>query len=676
MVHAATASPETRIAEAMTALKKLVASNPTPQAFYDSWLSQLRTLCEADGGQLRRPAATGTLAITISHAFPTASQSAEPNDSVGAVASRYEKIVFDVFSTSRPTVVPPCAELGDHDDANPTAGVLFLVPLVLDGETRGVVELVLRAVPAKDELRILLNGIAAASSAAADYERLRVKHAQRAREALVDEIERFTRTVHEKLSSQHVAYAAANDGRRLIEADRVSVLIRRGRRWELTAVSGLQVVETRSAAAKALAELATVVASTGEPVWFSGDATSFAPQVRDALAAYIDQAHVRRIGIVPLTPQLERTATAEQLQALGAIVVEQFDDSRTDEAFGVSVCEERAKLVAQHTTAALRNAFAHETIPLLPLWRSVGALKQLFAPGTRIKSIAMLTLLVAFTAALKFVPADLALSARGTLQPVERRHCFAPLDGTVHTVHVRHGQRVVVGQLLLELRNTDLDVSLADTLGKRAGAADQLLSVERALFEDGSKLSAAERHRLAGQRSELKQELVSFDEQLRLLRRKRELLKITSPIAGEITTWNVDQLLANRPVRQGQSLLDVADTAGDWELELQVPEDEIAHLLRAQAAQGRNLAVSYRLAADPDVDRSASVEEVHYAAEVRGDEGNTVLVRASLAVGDLPPLRPGAEASTKVYCGKRALGYVWLHDAIDFVHSKVLFRMY
>ena len=79
---------------------------------------------------------------------------------------------------------------------------------------------------------------------------------------------------------------------------------------------------------------------------------------------------------------------------------------------------------------------------------------------------------------------------------------------------------------------------------------------------------------------------------------------------------------------------------------------------------------------DPDLDRAAAVSEVHYSAEVRGDEGNTVLVRAELASSDIPPLRPGAEAAAKVYCGRRALGYVWLHDAVDFVRTKVLFRLY
>jgi hypothetical protein len=38
-------------------------------------------------------------------------------------------------------------------------------------------------------------------------------------------------------------------------------------------------------------------------------------------------------------------------------------------------------------------------------------------------------------------------------------------------------------------------------------------------------------------------------------------------------------------------------------------------------------------------------------------------------------LRPGATVKAKVYCGKRSIGYAWLHDAINFVRSRVLFPM-
>lgn len=671
-MHTAASPAAAKTAARLATLKKLALEAATAEQFHSGWLEQVVALCAAGGGRLRRPSADGSLSIAAELRFvPETHDAAASENEKQPQASRYEKLVFGTFVAGTPKAVPPRVELRDEADANPTTGALVLAPLFIDDETRGVVELVLPQMPTGDGLQRLLGLIQAAAGAMGQFERRRREAALTARSTLVDEIERFTRSVHEDLSLRATAYAVVNDGRRLIGCDRVSLLVRRGRRFELLATSGLEVVERRSQAAKLMSRMACVVAEAGEPVWQLGKIDELPPQIRAALGEYVDEAHVRGVAVLPLLAKPDARQTQRRPRVLGALVIEQIEDVSP-----VAGRVERAELVAQHAAGALANALEYQSIPLLPLWRKIAKVRNLFAPGTRRKTLAVASLILATLLALKFVPADLALSAKGTLQPAERRHVFAPLDGTVHTIHVRHGERVAAGQLLVELRNTDLDVALADAVGQHTAAGEQLLAVERALYEDSTKLLGQERHRLAGQRSELKQKLASLDEQTRLLRRKRELLKITSPITGEVTTWNVEQLLQSRPVRQGQVLVDVAAVDGAWELELQVPENDIGHLLRAQQEHGPALEVRYRLAADPDHDRAATVSEVHYAAEVRGEEGNTVLVRTTLCDANLPPLRPGAEASAKVYAGRRALGYVWLHDAVDFVRTKVLFRLY
>ncbi len=649
----------------MAALQELARGASSPEQFFTGWLEHVLALCGAAGWRLRRPAAAGSLAPIASLKFET---STPPEEGT----SRYERLVLESFTTGRPKAVPPRGQLAAEEaDANPTSASLLLVPLEIDGEIRGVLEIMLSILPTGDALQRLLGVVQSTLPAVAAFDRRSREQAVASRAALVDEVERFTRAVHETLAVRPTAYAVVNDGRRLIGCDRLTLLVRCGRRYDIVATSGLEVVETRSQAAKLLSRLAAVVAETGEPAWQLDRNDELSPQIRAALASYIDEAHVRGVAVLPILSKTDARRPHRRPQRLGVLIVEQIED--VTPAPGRV---ERAELVAAHAATALHNALQHESIPLLPLWRLAAQARNLVAPGTRRKTLAVAAAIIAALLALKFVPADFAIAARGTLQPVARQHVFAPLDGTVQKIHVQHGQRVEAGELLVELRNTDLDVALADAVGRHTAAAEQLLSVERALFDDSTKLGGEQRHRLAGQRSELKQQLVSLDEQLRLLRRKREQLRIVSPIAGEVTTWNVEQLLQSRPIRQGQVLIDVAAIDGPWELELHLPEDGIGHLLRAQREAGNALRVNYRLAADPDVDRTAAVSEVHYSAEVRGDEGNTVLVRAALTDADLPPLRPGAEAAAKVYCGRRALGYVWLHDAVDFVRTKVLFRLY
>ncbi len=103
-----------------------------------------------------------------------------------------------------------------------------------------------------------------------------------------------TQAVHEQLSVRHTAYALVNDGRRLIGCDRLTLLVRRGRRYDVVAVSGLEVVETRSQAAKLLSRLAATVAETGEPMWQLGRNDELPPQIREDVTLALNTDIVKR----------------------------------------------------------------------------------------------------------------------------------------------------------------------------------------------------------------------------------------------------------------------------------------------------------------------------------------------------------------------------------------------
>jgi hypothetical protein len=86
--------------------------------------------------------------------------------------------------------------------------------------------------------------------------------------------------------------------------------------------------------------------------------------------------------------------------------------------------------------------------------------------------------------------------------------------------------------------------------------------------------------------------------------------------------------------------------------------------------------VEYILASEPGTTRTGEVREIHYSAEVRGEEGNTVLIKADIKQDEVPKWRPGTTVSAKVHCGSRALGYVWFHDVLAFIQSRILFRWF
>ena len=84
------------------------------------------------------------------------------------------------------------------------------------------------------------------------------------RQTLWTQLEDFTHRVHASLDPRETAYTIANEGRRLIECDRVSVAVRRGRRCTIEAVSGQDVFDKRSNTVRLLGRLATAVVRSGE----------------------------------------------------------------------------------------------------------------------------------------------------------------------------------------------------------------------------------------------------------------------------------------------------------------------------------------------------------------------------------------------------------------------------
>jgi hypothetical protein len=166
-----------------------------------------------------------------------------------------------------------------------------------------------------------------------------------------------------------------------------------------------------------------------------------------------------------------------------------------------------------------------------------------------------------------------------------------------------------------------------------------------------------------------------LDEQIRLHEKRQRQLSVFSTIDGKVTTMDVDRLLLNRPVKRGDKLLTVANLEGDWDLEVQMPEDRLGHITAAQKEFGEKLDVEFILATDPGTSYWGKIKEIQKRAEVRGEEGNTVLVKVKINKQDIEHLlRPGATVIAKVHCGTRSVGYVWFHDLWEFMQTRVFFR--
>ena len=593
-------------------------------------------------------------------------------------------------------IVPPRAQLTGPDGAvlatNPTDLLLVSAPFDRAGARAGVIEVFHQ--PTEEQVQrgylVFLEEVAALAT---DFLRRRQMAVIDARETALSQVERFSRAVHESLDPRATAFVLANEARRIIGCDRVGVLVKRRGRLVLDAVSGQESVEKRASAVQAIEALVRVVARAGEPLWHPDPGRELPPQIEEELENHIDESHASALAIIPLEKPrptavvkpggVDATAVARAEAApgqtpepVGALVAEWFSARTFDGG-----TRARVELVADHGKLALANALAHTTLPLYPLINLAGKSRVLTTARNLPRTVLALLGALGALAALVLVPAELRLEGKGTLEPVHRRDVFAGIDGVVERIEpgVEHGAEVKEEGLLATLRNTELDVQITDVIGRKATANEQLVATERSLKNE--KLTEAEKNRLYGERARLAREFKSLGEQQALYEKKKKDLEVRSPINGVIVTWQVRDRLLLRPVEKGQSLLTVADKTGPWELEIHMPDDRLGHVNRAALAArkaGRDLEVDYILATDPGTRHRGVVKEIHEQAEVRGEQGNTVLVRVTIDRDshEKAELGAGASVTARIACGKRPLGYVWFHDLLSFLQTQVFFRLW
>jgi hypothetical protein len=136
------------------------------------------------------------------------------------------------------------------------------------------------------------------------------------------------------------------------------------------------------------------------------------------------------------------------------------------------------------------------------------------------------------------------------------------------------------------------------------------------------------------------------------------------------------------PVNRQQILMEVVDPKSDWEVEVFMPESRMGHVQKEvdeAAKTGSQPEVTFYLALNPKQKFTGRLKSMDLSADARGETGNTVRMLVSFdqqALRDaIDNPKVNATAIAKVHCGKKPIGYVYLHDLIDFIRTKILFRL-
>lgn len=653
-------------------ISQLAKSDLPPEEFYPAFLSRVIQSLAAVGGAIWTVGEAGRLEKRCQQNL--SETLLDPNSEETA---QHLRLLQAAVASGEPRLVPPLAAGQDPAaGANPTRLLLVLGMLKADGAIEGVVEIFQRPDSQPVTQRGYLRFLMQMCEVATDWLKSRKLKQFSDRHSLWAQADHFSRLVHEGLDARETAYTIANEGRRLIGCDRVAVAFKKGNKCIVEAISGQDTLDNRSNIVGTINKLATRVVATGEPLWYEGISDDLPPQVEEAVTAYVEESYAKSVTVLPLRKprpsDAENTSVAaanaeientDPLEVIGALIIEQIESDLPRE-----VIAPRIDLVYEHSARALSNALEHSNLFLMPVWRAIGKAAWIVRARTLPKTIAITSIVAAILVGLVVIPWPYTMKAKGATQPQVKRDIFAVEPGVVQEVLVDHGSVVNAGDPIVRLRNPDLELQLSDVSGKKLATQEQLNSVKTALLEVGS-MTEAEKAKLFGERAQLEQQVTSLEEQEKILKRKREQLVITAPISGQVITWDVKKMLAQRPVTTGQVLMTIADPEGPWELELFMPERRSGKVDLAQESIKQDLKVDYILATAPDKTLHGVVRQDDMSIIPHEEEGSVLRVRVDINKDDLYEPRPGATVTAKVHCGTRPIGWCWFHEAVEWVQA-------
>ena len=610
-----------------------------------------------------------------------------PNETAKAILSQadgqHSKAVVDVVAKQRPIGLMSDAFTGrstDQDQKGDDPFLMLLAPVFNRADSCcGTVELLQRANITSQAQEGYLRFLAQVSSL---FQRW---HEQRDLKKLTVNANSWSNRLefisesHRSIDRKETCYAIANEARRLLNCDRVSVGTWNGRRCKIVAISSQDRFDNRSNVVRLLSNVATASVSANTPFWITGSTEGLAPEVANKINEYLDESHSRTLAVIPLLAQQPETAELEmksrrrkKARKLGVVCLEYFDADVTE----ADIEEDRTLIVGQ-SEIALENARKHGEIFMLPIWKRLGWLQKLLFRDHLRKTLFGLACLGLLMAAMFFWPKELKMKVDGVMHPTVRRTIYPQTDGIITEVLIDEREKVTAGQKLMVLVNPDLEVgiSVQEFEIKRvkadiAHATNQLSS--------GRVKDRLERSDLSMSVSHFEKKIADMQEQLELMKLKRSYQVIVSPIDGTVITPQPKRRYKDFPVVPNHALLEVVDLDGSWQLELKIPQAKVVYIDRAFIkADGDPLNVEFKIGTNPNLTLNGKIVNILPRAvpsETGPPEYRAIVDIDQDQLEELEEeLRSGAGATAKILCGKRPLGFVCFYQVYDYLRTQIFF---
>ena len=475
----------------------------------------------------------------------------------------------------------------------------------------------------------------------------------------------YVHRIHRSLDPIETASQVANEGRRILDCDRLSIVQVKGRQFKITAISGQPSVNNRSNTVLLLRKLAKRILPTKQEFWYPSEAQT-PTEIEKPLNDYLEIAATRSMVVFPVfdvPPNIDDQIDAQpdEGRLIGGLIIEECSGEWTRENVSQAV-----SVVARHGADAIRNSYNHRQVLFYPVWNWLGKSRAIFAARSLSKTLWIATAIGLLGLFLALYPAKLKIGCEGIIVPEHRSKVFVTVDGTVDEIKVSHGTTVRKGDLLVRLENLELETQSAELEGRIREVEQNIKTTETML------LSNVEDDRRLGEETlnAQKEELKSLVRQQELVQKKLGRLSILSPQDGQVVTWNIEDQYKQRPVSRGEQLMEVVNIDGPWQLQLNLSDRNAGHVLKAWNDGKGDLDVEFILAADPDKSFQGKVVSVGESTELSNDQEQVVPIEVRIEKSQLSIRQAKSGVFANIVCKDTTLGRSMFHGLSEFVQRQ------
>lgn len=662
----------------------------TPTDFFGEFLQRVMTAIAAPAGAVWTRTQQGNL--QLQYQINMRQVGIDRNDQARQM---HDELLRQSAAKAQPALIMPHSSIGPAEGnfappGNPTDLVILMAPLLNDKNLVGLVEIWQDPNRGVEAQRGFLNFIVRMTAYATAYARNHQLRQMVGKEQIWVQLETFVRQIHGTLNPVEAAYLIVNEGRRMLEADRVSVAIRQPS-TQVVAISGADVVEKRSNLVQLMRALFDSIIEWGEKLVFTGvKDDSLPPRVYKALDEYLAESNSKLLVVQPLFDERD---TKNKAQARSALMMECFEVSTNQEQQFA-----RLDVITRHAAPALYNAAEHRRIPMRFIWMPIAKLQDGLGGKTKAIITASAVGLVAFIMAMILIPYPLKMSANGTLLPIERLTTYSVVQGTIKSFapQLRPGSYVQKGTPIVTLYDQQLARTIRELnteIEKHKGTIE-LMSIRTGNEADNRDAAFKKLEAEAFKTAKLQERQEILDRTNSKVEIPGEF-EVKAPISGIILSTDFRETLDRKTVKPNEPLLRIGNAnpnnpkLGDWEIELKIPQKHIGQVLKAFSTDDKKaeLDVDLLLVSEPTAKYKGKLRRDRISPQAVNDrdahDEPEPIVRAWVRVDgkDIPEesrlpvhlLVSGTEVHSRIRCGDRPMGYSLFYGLWEFLYEKVMF---